>query len=98
MAQACSWPPCTAPWQILGKPDRRRCGTWFRLRWRTYDAYAAWLTGPVVLRPVRPATSTRSPELVATLTQTFLCTDIEGSTAMMQRLTSCAIGCRSAWG
>ena len=34
----------------------------------------------------------------ATLTQTFLFTDIEGSTAMMQRLCSCAIGCRPAWG
>src|SRR5499427_4424643 len=43
--------------------------------------------GPAGSWPVRlAATSMRSPGLVATQTLTFLFTDIEGSTAMVQRL------------
>ena len=64
----------------------RWCGTWFCLRWRTYDVRAAWLRRSVVLWPVRPATSTRSTGLVATLTPTFLLPHIEGPTATVQRL------------
>src|SRR6516165_298959 len=81
-------PPGLVEHRLLTLPCslHNRAGHYGRRRW-TYDICAARLRRLVAFWPVRSAsTSTRKRWAVTTQTFTFLFTDIEGSTAMAERL------------